>query len=403
MKRTTWLLSTLVALGFAQGAAAVQPLEMDNAIVIEAEDALAADQLVVTGRNFDNGQTIQLTLGGTPLPVLEHTANVILAEIPADVLPGSYVLVVWSGGGSVREDSMDVTIGAEGPVGSEGPEGPQGEQGVQGPVGPEGPHGDAGPQGPQGEAGPPGPQGEQGLQGLQGERGLQGEQGPQGIQGPAGADGGSCMIAPGPETGQATLTCPDGSSATFAAVAEEPPPFSHDFLVVAYINSDNIDGFGPYDKLIAGIHDTNSDGVVSIGDEIETSWFPMDSGFLGLSRTEGAHSVHVIDLVVYSYPSGVFVASDVVEYVQSSSFLFGVSTEKESYREQTSTGDGTDWTSSNYSSLTDRFDSLGDTFRLDPASPSAPYIANGDIYDFKDESPYAEGDSSSIDVDILIE
>lgn len=64
MKQLNWILFTITALGFAQGATAVQPLEMDNAIVIEAEDTLAVDQLVVTGRNFDNGQTIQLTPGG---------------------------------------------------------------------------------------------------------------------------------------------------------------------------------------------------------------------------------------------------------------------------------------------------------------------------------------------------
>ena len=192
MKRINWILFALAALGFAQGAAAVQPLEMDNAIVIEADDPLALDQLVVTGRNFDNGQTIQLTLGGTPLPVLEQTATVILAEIPADVLPGSYVLVVWSGGGSVREDSMDVTVGAEGPAGATGPQGPEGPEGIQGPAGPQGPagiqgpEGPVGPPGPRGEHGPPGPQGEQGVPGPVGPTGRQGEAGPTGPQGQPG-------------------------------------------------------------------------------------------------------------------------------------------------------------------------------------------------------------------------
>ena len=194
MKRINRILLALAALGFAQGATAVQPLEMDNAIVIEAEDPTAGDQLVVTGRNFDNGQEIQLTLGGMPLPVLEHTANVILAEIPADVLPGSYVLVVWSGGGSVREDSMDVTIGEEGPVGATGPQGPEGPQGIQGP---EGRIGQEGPQGPQGESGPAGadglsivgPQGPRGEQGPPGPAGPQGTQGAQGPQGPQGVPG----------------------------------------------------------------------------------------------------------------------------------------------------------------------------------------------------------------------
>lgn len=191
-----------IALFIAGSAAfAVQPLKMENAIVLESTDLSVLDQLVITGQNFDNGGDVNLTLGGTPLTVIVQEEDRMIAEIPADVLPGSYVLVAWSGGGAVREDSMDITIGAEGPEGPEGPQGepgPPGEPGPQGPPGPQGAQGETGPQGPQGDpgpagspgpVGPPGAQGEQGIQGPQGETGPQGPQGEPGPQGPAGPAG----------------------------------------------------------------------------------------------------------------------------------------------------------------------------------------------------------------------
>ena len=175
-------------------ALAVQPLEMDNAVVLESSDPAVLDQLVVTGHNFNNGGEVQLTLGGTPLTVILQEESRIIAEIPADILPGSYVLAAWSGNGSVREDSMDITIGAEGP---EGPQGPQGEIGPQGPQGEQGPIGPTGLQGPQGETGPPGPQGDVGPQGPIGPQGVQGETGPRGPTGPSGLPGE--QGPPGPE------------------------------------------------------------------------------------------------------------------------------------------------------------------------------------------------------------
>ena len=48
-------------------------------------------------------------------------------------------------------------------------------------------------------------------------------------------------------------------------------------LVVAYINSDGIDGYQPAtDTLIAGIFDSNEDGTVSTGDLLRTDFYPRD-------------------------------------------------------------------------------------------------------------------------------
>ena len=177
---------TILLLFASAAAQAVQPLEVVDAIV----DEFASPQLlIVTGQNFNNGGTVQLTLGGRPLNVVEQGDTRLVAEIPADVMPGSYVLVAWSGNGSVRKDSMDITIGAEGPVGPEGPQGEQGPQGIQGETGPQGIQGEDGPPGPAGAIGPAGPQGLQGVPGVMGPPGPQGDAGPQGEPGPIGPQG----------------------------------------------------------------------------------------------------------------------------------------------------------------------------------------------------------------------
>ena len=192
------MLSSGAAISLLLGslAFAVASLEMENAIVLESSDSAVLDQLVITGHNFNNGGDVALTLGGTPLSVILQEETRIIAEIPADVLPGSYVLIAWTGNGSVREDSMDVTIGAEGPRGEQGLQGVQGEQG---------------PQGPQGEQGPKGDQGIQGIQGVQGE---QGPQGPPGPQGPAGVDGEDGLPGPKGDKGDKGDTGDPGPAGT---------------------------------------------------------------------------------------------------------------------------------------------------------------------------------------------
>jgi hypothetical protein len=171
---------------------AVQPLEIVDAIVLESS---TPNQLVVTGHNFNNGGVVQLTLGGQPLIVNSQTDTVLVAEMPVDILPGSYVLVAWSGGGAIRVASMDITIGVQGPIGPQGPQGeqgppgPQGERGPVGPTGLQGPQGDPGSQGPAGPQGALGPKGDQGPPGLDGLKGEKGDLGPQGPQGPKGDKG----------------------------------------------------------------------------------------------------------------------------------------------------------------------------------------------------------------------
>jgi hypothetical protein len=78
-----------------------------------------------------------------------------------------------------------------------------------------------GPAGPPGPGGPAGPVGPAGVAGPAGTQGAAGPQGPPGPRGPAGA---SCSVTSA--GGNATLTCPDGTSVTWAApsVPSPPPP-----------------------------------------------------------------------------------------------------------------------------------------------------------------------------------
>ena len=116
-KRFTRSLAAIIFLWSAT-AFAVQPLEITEVYVDESGTPY---QLIVTGRNFDNGSPIELWLGeiGAPLVVesmTEHSGYfTIVANLPEGILDGSYQLVATTGGGTVRFNAFDgVTIGAEG-------------------------------------------------------------------------------------------------------------------------------------------------------------------------------------------------------------------------------------------------------------------------------------------------
>ena len=180
MKNVTRQMFCVIILLLQSGyASAAGQLQITDAIILTSD---TPNQLVITGENFDNGGAIELTLGGAPLGVQSQTSMVVVADIPAGVIPGNYVLVATTGSGARRIDSMDITVGAAGPA---GPEGPQGEPGMQGAAGSPGPQGVPGPQGAPGPQGVPGVMGLPGIPGApgeRGERGSAGEQGPPGDQ-----------------------------------------------------------------------------------------------------------------------------------------------------------------------------------------------------------------------------
>jgi hypothetical protein len=174
--------------------------------------------------------------------------------------------------GAVGPPGPHGAIGAQGlrgEVGLNGQQGPQGDAGAVGPQGGVGPRGEVGPVGPQGPpadlrldtdndgfsdwaeissgsdpldpndspsdldgdgvadllAGPVGPEGGLGPRGLRGEMGLQGDAGQQGPQGPPGADGVAtlCSVVEN-QDGSFTMTCPDGSRASWSGAPGECDP-----------------------------------------------------------------------------------------------------------------------------------------------------------------------------------
>lgn len=175
-----------------------------------------------------NGALVPLVVSASDL-----TDTAIVAQLPTPPpIPGSYRLLVRVGPERGRDGdrrtgdddadsaTIDVTLGASGPVGpigpvgpagpvgamgpagamgptgATGPAGPAGEIGPMGPMGPAGPTGPVGPIGPTGETGQPGPAGPQGATGPQGPEGPVGPPGPQGPVGPQGPTG--PQGAPGP-------------------------------------------------------------------------------------------------------------------------------------------------------------------------------------------------------------
>ncbi len=112
MKALLAIVRVAMLLAAAVSAAAMQPLEIVNVILIGAATPEQRDRLVITGRNFDLDRDVSLTLGEFELDLLELTSTAILAEIPGELSPGRYELVAWSEGGRVREHSVIIVVEA---------------------------------------------------------------------------------------------------------------------------------------------------------------------------------------------------------------------------------------------------------------------------------------------------
>jgi Collagen triple helix repeat (20 copies) len=128
-------------------------------LITSAFADLGDELLTIYGRNLSTWRAPRVMLAGVELEVASFSRFEILALLPPDISPGSYLLKVWRGRGEKSLDFFDVALGAEGPAGSQGPTGPRGPQGD---TGPPGPAGSVGPTGPTGATGPPGPEGPQG-------------------------------------------------------------------------------------------------------------------------------------------------------------------------------------------------------------------------------------------------
>jgi len=76
--------------------------------------------IFVTGENFGNGASPDVTLGGINLKVDSYTQHDIIAKFPVGIPDGDYKLVVYTGPAVKQYDAYIVTIGAVGPQGPPG-------------------------------------------------------------------------------------------------------------------------------------------------------------------------------------------------------------------------------------------------------------------------------------------
>jgi hypothetical protein len=233
-------------------------------LITEVRVDFINNEIIITGVNFDNGDTPVVTVGDdpTPLALSSNSATEIRVVLPA-VQDGDYLLAVSTGPAVINYDEYDLTLGAVGPQGEKGdtgatgasgqdgkdgincwdldgdgvqdveedingdgtvdiadckgPQGPKGDTGATGATGPQGPKGDTGatgatgPQGPKGDTGATGATGPQGPRGDTGATGATGPQGPKGDTGATGAtgqDGGP--QGPKGDTGATGATGQDG-------------------------------------------------------------------------------------------------------------------------------------------------------------------------------------------------
>jgi hypothetical protein len=120
--------------------------------------------LFVHGTGFGT-KSGTVTLGGQRLGVASWSPTDIVAVVPSNLLPASYLLTVTPSRGRCVKAAFEVAVGVggQGSVGPPGPVGPAGPAGPQGPIGLTGPAGATGPAGPIGPAGPQGPTGSPAL------------------------------------------------------------------------------------------------------------------------------------------------------------------------------------------------------------------------------------------------
>jgi hypothetical protein len=233
-------------------------------VIVSAFADTEAERLTIRGLYFGRS-TPRVTLGGDELTVLNSSTFQILAALPPEIEPGSYLLTVCQCHRGKRSSTFYLTIGAIGPPGPTGPQGPEGQQGLPGPQGLQGPTG------PEGARGPTGPKGlswrgpwdaaaqyrldeavshagsawmakqenvgvipaegavwsllaSRGLQGVDGPQGPIGPQGPTGPQGPAGPEGAMGPVGPMGPAGPQGAVGPTGPQGPAGPPGPQGPP-----------------------------------------------------------------------------------------------------------------------------------------------------------------------------------
>jgi IPT/TIG domain-containing protein len=130
----------LLTLAVAMTAVAhAQSTNRPQLVVQRAEADLTSETLLIEGQKliWNSDSEVVVTLAGTPLEVLSAAETQVLVRLPPGLAPGSYLLKVSRGTGTLQNCAFDVTVGA---VGSAGPPGPKGDTGNTGQEGLAGGH-----------------------------------------------------------------------------------------------------------------------------------------------------------------------------------------------------------------------------------------------------------------------
>ena len=124
------------ASAFAQGPPVGGPGAGSSTLITKAMPDFTPSPPTLTINGVGFGSNPQVSIGAALGILMDLTDsitfsddNVITVNLPMNIQPGSYILVVEAGTGPTLTGILDVTIGAVGP---EGPQGEQGEQGEQG-------------------------------------------------------------------------------------------------------------------------------------------------------------------------------------------------------------------------------------------------------------------------------
>ena len=128
-KRLRWLISLVAIFGvFCTFSPALADIVLP--VINEANADNTNSLLYISGQNFGTNH-YSVLLGNTTLTIKSWSAYQIVANLPTNITPGSYLLTVYTGK-VLPFAVMAVTIGGQGPQGLPGPKGDKGDQGFQG-------------------------------------------------------------------------------------------------------------------------------------------------------------------------------------------------------------------------------------------------------------------------------
>ena len=107
----------IVALVIAVGTPAFSAKPTPTPQLIIQSVTVQTNTLQINGGNLDNGDTLTVTLAGTPLTVTSSDSKQIVASLSSTPAAGTYKLTVVTGTASTQRGEFYVTIGAVGNLG----------------------------------------------------------------------------------------------------------------------------------------------------------------------------------------------------------------------------------------------------------------------------------------------